>query len=71
MIRILLADDRPLLRSCFRLLLDAEDDVEGHSMMQNMGISRGIANARERDIQQHLKRHDLEAEARAHKKDRR
>lgn len=28
MIRILLADDRPLLRSCFRLLLDAEDDVE-------------------------------------------
>jgi hypothetical protein len=51
--------------------IDAEDDVEGHSMMQNMGISRGVANARERDIQQHLKRHDLEAEARAHKKERR
>ena len=50
---------------------EAEDDVEGHSMLQNMGISRELAHARERDIQQHLKRHDLEAEARAHKKDRR
>jgi len=47
-----------------------EDDVEGHSMLPNMGISRSIAQSRERDIQQHLKRHDLEAEARAHKKGR-
>ncbi|MHB8398276.1 MAG: hypothetical protein ACYDCI_05000 [Candidatus Limnocylindrales bacterium] len=45
-----------------------EDDVEGHSMLPNMGISRSLAQSRERDIQQHLKRHDLEAEARAHKK---
>jgi len=50
---------------------ETEDDVEGHSMMQNMGISRGLSQARERDIQQHLKRHDLEADARAHKKERR
>jgi hypothetical protein len=46
----------------------AEDDVEGHSMLPNMGVSRQLAQARERDIQQHLKRHDLEADARSHKK---
>ncbi len=46
-----------------------DDDTEGHSMLQNMGVSRQLAQARERDIQQHLKRHDLEAEARTHKKD--
>ena len=45
-----------------------DDDTEGHSMLQNMGVSRQLAQARERDIQQHLKRHDLEAEARTHKK---
>jgi hypothetical protein len=48
-----------------------EDDTEGHQMLQNMGLSRPLAQARERDIQQHLKRHELENDARAHKKDRR
>jgi hypothetical protein len=48
-----------------------EDDTEGHSMLQNMGLARPLAQARERDVQQHLKRHDLENEARAHKKDHR
>lgn len=47
-----------------------EDDVEGHSMLPNMGLARPIAQARERDIQAHLRRHDLEADARAHKKGR-
>lgn len=47
---------------------DADDDTEGHSMLPNMGISRQLAQARERDVQQHLKRHELEADARAHKK---
>ena len=46
----------------------ADDDTEGHSMLPNMGVSRELARARERDIQQHLKRHDLEIEARVHKK---
>jgi hypothetical protein len=48
-----------------------EDDTEGHSMLQNMGLSRQLAQARERDIQQSLRRHDLENQARAHKKDHR
>jgi len=47
-----------------------EDDVEGHNMLQNAGISRHLAQARERDIQQHLKRHDLENDARSQKKGR-
>jgi hypothetical protein len=49
----------------------AEDDVEGHSMLPNSGLTRPLAQARERDIQQHLKRHDFEADARAAKKDHR
>ena len=48
-----------------------EDDVEGHSMLPNAGLSRQLAQARERDIQQHLKRHEFEADARAAKKDHR
>ena len=46
-----------------------DDDTEGHSMLPNMGVSRQLAQARERDIQQHLKRHDFEADARTHKKE--
>lgn len=45
-----------------------DDDTEGHSMLPNLGVSRELARARERDIQQHLKRHDLEVDARVHKK---
>ena len=48
---------------------DTEDDTEGHSMMPNMGLNRPLAQARERDIQQHLKRHELENDARRAKKD--
>ena len=47
----------------------SEDDTEGHSMLPNMGLSRPLAQARERDIQQHLKRHELENDARRAKKD--
>jgi hypothetical protein len=50
---------------------EPEDDTEGHSMLQNMGLSRELAQARERDVQQSLRRHDLENQARAHKKDHR
>ena len=60
-------DEKPTTAAQGELIED--DDTEGHSMLQNMGVSRQLAQARERDIQQHLKRHDLEADARAHKKD--
>jgi hypothetical protein len=43
----------------------AEDDVEGHSMLPiDPNMARHLANARESEIRAHLKRHDLEAEAR-------
>lgn len=42
-----------------------EDDVEGHSMLPtDPSMARHLANAREHEIREHLKRHDLEAEAR-------
>jgi hypothetical protein len=40
-----------------------EDDVEGHSMI-DPNMARHLANARESEIRAHLKRHDLEVEAR-------
>ena len=46
-----------------------EDDVEGHSMLLDPGIARQIAQARERDVQQNLKRHQIERDARAAQKD--
>ena len=48
-----------------------EDDVEGHSFLVDMNISRQLAQARERDIQQHIKQHGRELDARAAKKDHR
>ena len=54
----------------FKSRENPDEDVEGHSMLPNAGISRHLAQARERDIQQHLKRHDLENDARSQKKDR-
>lgn len=46
-----------------------DDDVEGHSMLLDPGIARQIAQARERDVQQNLKRHQVERDARAAQKD--
>jgi hypothetical protein len=48
-----------------------EDDTEGHSLLPDMGMSRQLAQARERDIQRHLKQHDRETDARANKKNHR
>jgi hypothetical protein len=50
---------------------DDEKDVEGHSMLPNSGLNRQLAQAREREIQQSLKRREFETDARASKKDRR
>jgi len=46
--------------------LVATDDngVEGHSMLPNMSVNRGIAQDREHDIQRQLRQHVLEAQAR-------
>ncbi len=41
-----------------------EDDVEGHSMLPNPGMARQLQQAREREIQQHLKRHEFEQDLR-------
>ncbi len=41
-----------------------EDDVEGHSMLQNSMVSRSIAQSREREIQNNLRQHELKSEAR-------
>jgi hypothetical protein len=44
---------------------EGEDDVEGHSMLPlDPSMARHLTNARESEIRQHLKRHDLEVEAR-------
>jgi len=48
-----------------------EDDVEGHSMLLNPLVARELAQARERDVQQNVKRHGYENDARAAKKERR
>lgn len=45
-----------------------DEDVEGHSMLLNPGLARQIAQARERDVQKSLKRHELEHDARSAKK---
>jgi len=48
-----------------------DDDVEGHSMLPNMGLNRGVAQGREHEIQRKLKQHELETQARRpHQKDR-
>jgi hypothetical protein len=41
-----------------------EDDVEGHSMLQNPMLSRNAVQSRERDIQRNLRQNDLKSEAR-------
>ena len=41
-----------------------EDDVEGHSMLQNPMLSRSAGQNREREIQRNLRQHDLKSEAR-------
>jgi hypothetical protein len=46
-----------------------DDDVEGHSLLDPMA-ARELARARERDVQQHAKRHEFERDARDAKKDR-
>jgi hypothetical protein len=46
-----------------------EDDVEGHSILDPFA-ARELARARERDVQQHAKRHEFERDARDAKKDR-
>ncbi|MCG8925828.1 response regulator transcription factor [Lentzea sp. CC55] len=45
MIRVLLVDDQPLIRSGFRALLDAEDDIEVVAEASNG--AEGVARARE------------------------
>jgi hypothetical protein len=46
-----------------------DEDVEGHSMMPiDPSSARHLSQAREREIRQHLSKHDLEREARPHKK---
>lgn len=47
-----------------------EADVEGHSMSINPLLARELANARERDVQANVKRHNFENDARAAKKGR-
>ena len=48
-----------------------DDDVEGHSMLPNMGLNRGVAQGREHEIQAKLRQRQLEAEAkRPHQKGR-
>jgi hypothetical protein len=46
-----------------------DDDVEGHSILDPFA-ARELARARERDVQQHAKRHEFERDARDAKKDR-
>ena len=41
-----------------------EDDVEGHSMLQNPMLSRNAVESREREIQRNLRQNDLKSEAR-------
>jgi hypothetical protein len=41
-----------------------EDDVEGHNFGHNSMLSRNAAQSREREVQRHLKEHDLKSEAR-------
>jgi hypothetical protein len=41
-----------------------DDDVEGHSLLPNPGLARQLQQSRERDIQQHLKRHEFETDIR-------
>ena len=41
-----------------------EDDVEGHNFGHNAMLSRNAAQSREREVQRHLKEHDLKSEAR-------
>jgi hypothetical protein len=41
-----------------------EDDVEGHSLLQNPMLSRSVGQTREREIQRNLRQHDLKSEAR-------
>ena len=48
-----------------------DDDVEGHSMLPNMGFNRGVAQGREHEIQAKLRQRQLETEAkRPHQKGR-
>jgi len=48
-----------------------DDDVEGHSMLPNMGLNRGVAQGREHEIQAKLRQRQLETEAkRPHQKGR-
>jgi hypothetical protein len=50
---------------------DGDEDVEGHSMMPiDPSSARHLARAREQEIRQHLSKHDLERDARPHKKER-
>ena len=48
---------------------ETEDDVEGHSLLDPFA-ARELSRARERDVQQHAKRHEFERDARDAKKDR-
>jgi hypothetical protein len=41
-----------------------EDDVEGHSMLPNSGLNRGIAQGREREIERKLSERELQTQAR-------
>jgi|SwirhisoilCB2_FD_contig_31_6420219_length_305_multi_5_in_0_out_0_2 hypothetical protein len=58
--------DKPTADGVFlRNTPEEDDDVEGHSMLPtDPSMARHLANAREHEIREHLKRHDLEAEAR-------
>jgi hypothetical protein len=50
---------------------EGDEDVEGHSMMPiDPSSARHLAAAREREIRQHLSKHDMERDARPHKKER-
>jgi hypothetical protein len=42
---------------------DEGEDVEGHSMLINPGVSRDLAKAREADVQRSVRSHNQETEA--------
>jgi hypothetical protein len=54
-----------------RKATEDEDDVEGHSMLLNPLAARELAKAREREVQQNVRRHQFENDARVAKKDQR
>lgn len=50
--------------------IEEDDDVEGHSMLIDPSSARHLARAREQEIRRHLEKHELEQEARPHKRER-